>query len=175
MKWDRKLLIFGVAALTFLLAAIVWVAAVTMHGIENSAERIEKRAEEGFESLTDRISNAANISDMYTITRRGHYADRTKYVGFDVRVLQGMEYAGGEYLEEELEYTHVLEFYLRVYDKENVYDENDSISAYTKFTDRFTMLKNGAKYYVRYTSGGEEYRFVVECAELTRWLADWGG
>lgn len=175
MKWDRKLLIIGIAAVVFLLAAMGVVAIVTFRGIESSADRIEGRAAEGFESLSERLGSAENISDMYTISKRGHYADRTKYGDFDVSVLQGMEYAGGEYLEEGLEYTYVLEFHLRAYDKENVYDENDSISAYTKFTDSFTMLKNGTKYYVSYMNGGEEYRFVVECAELTEWLTEWGG
>ena len=175
MRWDRKLLTIGIAAALVLALILAAVAVVTFSGIRKSAERIASRAEEGYTSLTERLGNPANVSDMYSIARRGQYPDRMKYGGFDVAFLGDMEYIGGEFLMEDINFTHELEFHLRVYDTENVYDDYDELSAYTQFGDSFSMMRDGEIYYVSYLCGREEYRFAVKCTPLTKWFIDeWG-
>ena len=169
MRWDRKLTIFAV--LTVVLAALaagllLW---STYMRIEHAAERIEGAAEEGFSRLTERLGRTDNVFRV-TVNRRGKFESQQKYRRFNPAWLLSMEFVPGEYLDEDVSFTHTVAFRLKSYDTENVYSHRDAAVAYTRFDDQVSMAKSGELYYVTYLEGGTEYHFIARCGPMTEWL-----
>lgn len=174
MRWDRRLAVFTVAALIIVTAAVAGLIWMTTVSIESSGERIAGRADEGFADLMERVSDSENIGHTM-IARRGKFDTQDRYESFDESWLTRMTLIGDGYLEDEIKYSHTIKFLLRTYDYENIYETTDTREVYGRYTDEAVMFKNGEIYYVGYRSGDVEYRFVVECPELTEWLREIDG
>ena len=169
MRWDRKLAAFALAA-TLLLAALAGGLIFLTHlSMGNVTERIAGAAEEGFASLRERLEKPENVFRV-NVTRRGKFEGQQKYRAFDPAWLREMVYVPGEYLDEDVSYTHTVAFRLKSYDTENVYSHRDAAVAYTRFDDGVAMQKDGDLYYVTYHTGNTEYHFIVTCPPLTEWL-----
>jgi hypothetical protein len=173
MRWDRKLTLFAVLALAVCVAAAGLLLWGTNRRMVHAAERIEGAAEEGFERLTERIARADNVFRV-NVNRRGKFEAQQRYRGFNPAWLKRMEFIPGEYLDEDVNYTHTVSFRLKSYDTENVYSHRDSPVAYTRYDDSASLAKSGAVYYVTYLEGNAAYHFMVSCPPLTEWLEGMG-
>ena len=169
MRWDKKLTVFAVLALVLALAAAGALLWGTNRRMAHAAERIEGAAEEGFGRLMDRIARTDNVFRV-NVNRRGKFEAQQRYRGFNPAWLKQMEFLPGEYLDEDVEYTHTVTFRLKSYDTENVYSHRDSPVAYTRYDDSAALSKSGSVYYVTYVEGAAEYHFMVSCPPLTEWL-----
>ena len=169
MRWDRKLAVFAVlTVIAAVLAAglLIW---TTHMGMLRAADRIEGAAEEGFFRMTDRLTRTENVFRV-SVNRRGKFEAQQKYRSFNPGWLRELVFVPGEYLDEDVEYSHTVSFRLKSYDTENVFSHRDSPVAYTRYDDSVSMAKSGELYYVTYVESSTEYHFIVKCAPLTEWL-----
>ena len=173
MRWDRKLAVFSVCALLVVLAAAGALFWFTQRSMANVSERIAGAAEEGYDHLLARAGRAENVFRV-SINRRGKFESQQKYRRFDPSWLREMIYVPGEFLDEEVSYTHAVTFRLKSYDTDNVYSHRDSPVAYTRYDDSAEMRKSGGFYYVTYVEGNTVYHFIVTCDPLTEWLGQLG-
>lgn len=169
MRWDRKLAVFAIVALILTAAAAGFLLWMTHARITSAADRIEGAAEEGFARLTERLRRTDNVFRV-NVNRRGKFEAQQRYRGLNPAWLKQMAFVPGEYLDEDVEYSHTITFRLKTYDTENVYSHRDSPVAYTRYDDSAAMAKSGDLYYVTYVEGSMEYHFIVTCAPLTEWL-----
>ncbi len=169
MRWDRKLKTFSVFALILVVLAAGALLWFTHQRMEYAAQRIAGQAEEGFERFTERVSRTENIFRV-NVNRRGKFETQQKYRGFRPAWLREAEYVPGEYLDEDVEYSHTVSFRLKSYDTENVYSHRDSPVAYTKYDDSASLQKSGDLFYVTYIEGLTVYHFIVSCPAMTEWL-----
>ncbi len=156
-KWDTRISIFSAIVIICFAAAFVYLSVRTGQSVENSAETIEGRAEEGFARLDKRLGDGFV---RYHITRRGRFDSRQMYAGFTADLLDGMEFCDGSFLSGDIEYTHTIKLILK----------SDEISA--AVGDEAVFFKNGELYYVGYKEGRNEYRFAVKCPSMTEWFAE---
>ena len=173
MRWDRKLAVFSVFALLFILAAAGTLLWFTHRSVTNISDRIAGEAEEGYDRLMKRTARAENIFRV-SVNRRGKFESQQKYRGFDPAWLRELSYVPGEYLDEEVSYTHAVTFRLKSYDTEGVYSHRDSPVAYTRYDDSAEFRKSGGLYYVTYVEGNTVYHFIAECPKLTEWIEEVG-
>lgn len=156
-KWDKRIGIFSAIVILCFAAAFVYISVRTGQSVENSAETIEGRSEEGFMRLDKRLEGGFV---RYHITRRGRFDNRQMYAGFTEDLLDDMEFTDGAFLSGDIEYTHTIKLILK----------SDEVSAATG--DEAVFFKNGDLYYVGYKEGGNEYRFAVKCPGMTDWFAE---
>ncbi len=169
MRWDRRLTSFAVFALIVILAAagaLLWFTHLRMVA---ASERIAGEAREGYEHLMERLERTDNVFRV-NVNRRGRFEMQQKYRGFRAAWLRQLVYVPGEYLDEEVEYSHTISFRLKSYDTENVYSHRDAPVAYTRYDDTAALMKSGELYYVTYLEGATEYHFIVSCPAMTEWL-----
>ena len=169
MRWDRKLTVFAVLAVILAALAAGLLLWMTQMRIAHASERIEGAAEEGFSRVTERLARTDNVFRV-TVNRRGKFESQQKYRGFNPAWLKTMEFVPGEYLDEDVSFSHTVSFRLKSYDTENVYSHRDAPVAYTRYDDQVSMAKSGELYYVTYLEGSTEYHFIVRCAPVTEWL-----
>ena len=169
MRWDKKLTVFAVVALVIAVSAAGLLLWVTGRRMANAAERIEGVAEEGFGRLAERVARADNVFRV-NVNRRGKFEAQQRYRGFNPAWLKSLAFVPGEYLDEDVNYTHTVSFRLKTYDTENVYSHRDTPVAYTRYDDSVSLAKAGDIYYVTYVEGSTEYHFMVSCPPLTDWL-----
>ena len=169
MRWDRKLTMFAAAAVILIAALAAVLLLLTQTSMNHAAERIAGEAEEGYADLMKRVSAADNVFRV-NVTRRGKFEGQQKYRALRPEWFREMEIVPGEYLDEDVNYTHTITFRLKSYDTENVYSHRDSPVAYTRYEDGAALQKCGDLYYVTYQSGNTEYHFIVTCPPLTEWL-----
>ncbi len=169
MRWDRKLTVFAVLAVILAALAAGLLLWATHMRIEHAAERIEGTAEEGFDRMTERLARTDNVFRV-TVNRRGKFESQQKYRRLNPAWLRRVEFVPGEYLDEDISFTHTISFRLKSYDTENVYSHRDAAVAYTRFDDQVSMAKSGDLYYVTYLEGGTEYHFIARCGPMTEWL-----
>ncbi len=159
-KWDRRIGVFSAVILICFAAAFVYISFKTGQSVENSAETIEGRSEEGFARLEKRLELPDGGYVRCHITRRGRFDSRQMYAGFTPDLLDGMEFYDGAFLSGDIEYTHTIKLILK----------SDEISSATG--DEAVFFKNGDMYYVGYREGKNEYRFAVKCPGMTDWFAE---
>ena len=169
MRWDRKLKVFSIFAMVLVMLAAGTLLWFTHRRMEYAAQRIAGQAEEGFARFMERVSRPENVFRV-NVNRRGKFETQQKYRGFRASWLRELVYMPGEYLDEDVDYTHTLSFRLKSYDTENVYSHRDSPVAYTRYDDTAAMQKCGDLYYVTYIEGLTEYHFMVSCPAITEWL-----
>ena len=174
MRWDRKLTVFAVLALAVCAAAAGLLLWSTNREMARAAARIEGAAEEGFGRLADRVAQARNVFRV-SVNRRGKFEAQQRYRSFNPAWLRSMEFVPGEFLDEDVEYTHTVSFRLKSYDTDNVYSHRDSPVAYTRYDDSAQLAKSGEVYYVTYVEGDTAYHFMVSCPPLTEWLDSFKG
>ena len=169
MRWDRKLTVFAVLTVTACVLAAGLLLWTTHRGMLRAADRIEGAAEEGFFRMTERLARIENVFRV-SVNRRGKFEAQQRYRSFSAAWLKELVFVPGEYLDEDVEYSHTVSFRLKSYDTENVYSHRDSPVAYTRYDDSVSMAKSGELYYVTYVEGSTEYHFKVKCAPMTDWL-----
>ncbi len=156
-KWDRRIGVFSAVILICFAAFFVYLSVRTGQSVENSAEMLEDKAEEGFVRLGKRLEGGFV---RYHITRRGRFDNRQMYAGFTSDLLDGMEFCEGSFLSGDIEYTHTIKLILK----------SDQVSSATG--DEAVFFKNGDIYYVGYKEGKSEYRFAVKCPSMTTWFEE---
>ena len=169
MRWDRKLTVFAAGAVLLVALLAAGLLFLTANRMGNVSERIAGAAEEGYADLMDRVAKAENVFRV-NVSRRGKFEGQQKYRALRPEWFSEMEIVPGEFLDEDVSYTHTITFRLKSYDTENVYSHRDSPVAYTRYEDGASLQKSGEYYYVTYQTGNTEYHFIVTCPPLTEWL-----